>query len=260
LLQPTEGKIFFKGSRLDFVGREKGEARRKIQMIFQDSFSSLNPRKTLFQSLSLPFRLYEPEISKEGLLGKVLKSLEAVDLLPPHQYIDRFPHELSGGQRQRVCIMRAMIPEPELVVADEPVSALDVSIRSQILTLLKRFQERLKLAYIFITHDLSVAKIMGDHAVVMYCGKVMEYGEVNELYNNPQHPYTKAFLSSIPNPDPRMRSERMILKGEPASPTNPPAGCRFSTRCPNVFELCQNEEPQLINRGCDHLVSCHLFR
>jgi peptide/nickel transport system ATP-binding protein/oligopeptide transport system ATP-binding protein len=259
LLEPQAGKILFKGERLEFSAKERENTRRKIQMVFQDSFSSLNPRKSLSQSLGLPLRLHELGVSKQELMEKALESLEAIDLLPPHQYIHRFPHELSGGQRQRVCIMRAMIPGPELVVADEPVSALDVSIRSQILNLLKSFQERLNLAYIFITHDLSVARIMGDHAIVMYCGRVMEQAEINELYDNTKHPYTRAFLSAVPNPNPRMRSERTVLKGDPASPTNPPRGCRFVARCPDVFELCYREEPALIEVGTDHLARCHLF-
>lgn len=259
VLEPTSGSIIFGGKNLFSITEEEMRLiRPQMQLIFQDPYASLNPRKTIRQILSKPFKLHT-DLAKEEIEDKVLHLLEIVGLDPPELYVDRHPHEFSGGQRQRICIARAIALNPSFVVADEPVSALDVSVRAQILNLLKDLQTRLGITYLFITHDLAVVRSVSNRVAVMYLGRVAEVGEVSELFKTPLHPYTEALLSATPIPDPeRSRSrERIILRGDVPSPIDPPPGCRFHTRCPLSVEKCRQLEPQLADlRG--RFVACHL--
>ena len=259
LLDPTSGSISFAGKDLfDLTEEELRLIRPQLQLVFQDPYASLNPRKTIKQILGKPFSLHT-ELTKEKIEDEVLRLLEIVGLSPPALFVDRYPHEFSGGQRQRICIARAIALNPSLVVADEPVSALDVSVRAQILNLLKDLQTRLGITYLLITHDLAVVRSVSNRVAVMYLGKLVEVGEVSELFKEPLHPYTEALLSATPIPDPeKSRSrEKMILHGDVPSPIDPPPGCRFHTRCPLAMEKCRKLEPQLagIKGG---LVACHL--
>jgi oligopeptide transport system ATP-binding protein len=259
LLDPTSGSISFAGKNLfDLTEEELRLIRPQLQLVFQDPYASLNPRKTIKQILGKPFSLHT-ELTKEKIEDEVLRLLEIVGLSPPALFVDRYPHEFSGGQRQRICIARAIALNPSLVVADEPVSALDVSVRAQILNLLKDLQTRLGITYLLITHDLAVVRSVSNRVAVMYLGKLVEVGEVSELFKEPLHPYTEALLSATPIPDPeKSRSrEKMILRGDVPSPIDPPPGCRFHTRCPLAMEKCRKLEPQLagIKGG---LVACHL--
>jgi oligopeptide/dipeptide ABC transporter ATP-binding protein len=259
LLDPTSGSISFAGKDLfDLTEEELRLIRPQLQLVFQDPYASLNPRKTIKQILGKPFSLHT-ELTKEKIEDEVLRLLEIVGLSPPALFVDRYPHEFSGGQRQRICIARAIALNPSLVVADEPVSALDVSVRAQILNLLKDLQTRLGITYLLITHDLAVVRSVSNRVAVMYLGKLVEVGEVSELFKEPLHPYTEALLSATPIPDPeKSRSrEKMILRGDVPSPIDPPPGCRFHTRCPLAMEKCRKLEPQLagIKGG---LVACHL--
>ncbi|MCJ7505784.1 dipeptide ABC transporter ATP-binding protein [Candidatus Bathyarchaeota archaeon] len=259
LLDPTSGSISFAGKDLfDLTEEELRLIRPQLQLVFQDPYASLNPRKTIKQILGKPFSLHT-DLTKEKIEDEVLRLLEIVGLSPPALFVDRHPHEFSGGQRQRICIARAIALNPSLVVADEPVSALDVSVRAQILNLLKDLQTRLGITYLLITHDLAVVRSVSNRVAVMYLGKLVEVGEVSELFKEPLHPYTEALLSATPIPDPeKSRSrEKMILRGDVPSPIDPPPGCRFHTRCPLAMEKCRKLEPQLagIKGG---LVACHL--
>lgn len=259
LLDPTSGSISFAGKDLfDLTEEELRLIRPQLQLVFQDPYASLNPRKTIKQILGKPFSLHT-DLTKEKIEDEVLRLLEIVGLSPPALFVDRHPHEFSGGQRQRICIARAIALNPSLVVADEPVSALDVSVRAQILNLLKDLQTRLGITYLLITHDLAVVRSVSNRVAVMYLGKLVEVGEVSELFKEPLHPYTEALLSATPIPDPeKSRSrEKMILHGDVPSPIDPPPGCRFHTRCPLAMEKCRKLEPQLagIKGG---LVACHL--
>ena len=259
LLDPTSGSISFAGKDLfDLTEEELRLIRPQLQLVFQDPYASLNPRKTIKQILGKPFSLHT-DLTKEKIEDEVLRLLEIVGLSPPALFVDRYPHEFSGGQRQRICIARAIALNPSLVVADEPVSALDVSVRAQILNLLKDLQTRLGITYLLITHDLAVVRSVSNRVAVMYLGKLVEVGEVSELFKEPLHPYTEALLSATPIPDPeKSRSrEKMILHGDVPSPIDPPPGCRFHTRCPLAMEKCRKLEPQLagIKGG---LVACHL--
>jgi len=259
LLGPTAGSVYFAGKDLFNLAEEEMRLMRpQMQLVCQDPYASLNPRKTIRQILSKPFKLHT-DMPKEEIEDKVLHLLEIVGLAPPELFVDRHPHEFSGGQRQRICIARAIALNPSFVVADEPVSALDVSVRAQILNLLKDLQARLAATYLFITHDLAVVRSVSNRVAVMYLGKLVEVGDVSTLFKAPLHPYTEALLSATPIPNPeRSRSrERMILYGDVPSPIDPPLGCRFHTRCPLVVEKCRLSEPQLTeSRG--RLVACHL--
>lgn len=259
LLDPTSGSISFAGKDLfDLTEEELRLIRPQLQLVFQDPYASLNPRKTIKQILGKPFSLHT-DLTKEKIEDEVLRLLEIVGLSPPALFVDRHPHEFSGGQRQRICIARAIALNPSLVVADEPVSALDVSVRAQILNLLKDLQTRLGITYLLITHDLAVVRSVSNRVAVMYLGKLVEVGEVSELFKEPLHPYTEALLSATPIPDPeKSRSrEKMILHGDVPSPIDPPPGCRFHTRCPLAMEKCRKLEPQLAGiKG--RLVACHL--
>lgn len=257
LYEPTDGKIFFEGEDITHLSRhEMKPLRSQMQMIFQDPFASLNPRHTVGAIISASFDIHG--IKPDGGVKKsVQELLERVGLNPEH--INRFPHEFSGGQRQRIGIARALALKPKLVVADEPVSALDVSIQAQVVNLLDDLQQELGLAYLFVAHDLSVVQHISDRVVVMYLGKVMEMANTAELFSNPRHPYTKALLSAVPIPDPEIerKRERIILQGDLPSPVNPPAGCVFNTRCWKVQDRCRVEVPQVLEISPKHTVACH---
>ncbi|MEV7404653.1 dipeptide ABC transporter ATP-binding protein [Streptomyces sp. NPDC091267] len=258
LIEPTGGKVEFEGRDITHLSMGKMRPmRRDVQMIFQDPYSSLNPRHTIGTIVSAPFRLQgvEPE---GGLKSHVQELLQLVGLSPEHY--NRYPHEFSGGQRQRIGIARALALRPKLVVADEPVSALDVSIQAQVVNLLDDLQDELGLTYVIIAHDLSVIRHVSDRIAVMYLGKIVELTDRKSLYSAPMHPYTKALMSAVPVPDPRRRglkSERILLKGDVPSPISPPSGCRFHTRCWKATEVCKTQEPPLLALKTGHQVACH---
>jgi len=230
--------------------------RREIQVVFQDPYACLNPRHSIGQSIGTPIRI-QKTMSRNDERHRVFELLELVGLSAEHY--NRFPHEFSGGQRQRAGIARALALQPKVIVADEPVSALDVSIQAQILNLLEKLQADLELSYVFIAHDLSVVRHFADEVAVMYLGKIVEIGTPEDVYGAPAHPYTKALMSAVPVPNPQAEAKRkrIILTGDVPSPVNPPSGCRFRTRCPKVQEICSVEEPILIDRGQGHPVACH---
>ena len=256
LLDATGGEVLFKGENiLKYKGRKLKELRRHIQMIFQDPFSSLNPRKTIYNAIAEPIKTQRMFKSKSEVDKRVLEIMELVGL--SERYVNSYPHELDGGRRQRVGIARALALEPELIVCDEPVSALDVSIQAQILNLLKRLQQKFGYTYIFITHDLSVVKHFAQDVMVMYLGQVVENAPVKELFSNPRHPYTQALLSAIPVPDIDRVHERVILKGEITSPIDPKDQCRFADRCAYVSDACRKKCPPLVDIGGGHFVQCY---
>ncbi|WUB79686.1 dipeptide ABC transporter ATP-binding protein [Streptomyces platensis] len=255
--EPTGGSIEFQGQDITHLSQGRlRPMRRDVQMIFQDPYGSLNPRHTIGGIVSTPFRLQgvEPE---GGVKKEVQRLLELVGLSPEHY--NRYPHEFSGGQRQRIGIARALALKPKLVVADEPVSALDVSIQAQVVNLMDDLQEELGLTYVIIAHDLSVIRHVSDRIAVMYLGKIVELADRKALYESPMHPYTKALLSAVPVPDPKRRTQRdrILLKGDVPSPINPPSGCRFRTRCWKATEVCATTEPPLVTLQTGHQVACH---
>jgi oligopeptide/dipeptide ABC transporter ATP-binding protein len=258
LYDATEGRIFFDGQDItDLKGRELRDIRRNMQMIFQDPYASLNPRKTVGSIISEPFRLHRI-VPRDKVKGEVQQLMELVGLNPEH--FNRFPHEFSGGQRQRIGVARALALRPKLIVCDEPVSALDVSVQAQILNLLEDLQSEFNLTYLFIAHDLSVVKHVSDVVGVMYLGKIVEIAPGATLYDAPKHPYTGALLSAVPIPDPDLahQKKRVILEGDVPSPIDPPAGCRFHPRCPFAqLPRCQSEEPQLRPFHEGQLAACH---
>jgi len=254
LLDATAGQVWFDGQDLMALAQPQLRAkRRELQMIFQDPYSSLNPRMTVEQTLAEPLALHGLATGRHH--ERAAELLDQVGLAP--QYLQRYPHEFSGGQRQRIGIARALAGEPRLIVCDEAVSALDVSIQAQIVNLLQDLQRQLGLAYIFIAHDLAVVKHIASHVAVMYLGKIVEYADKRSLFAQPRHPYTQALLSAIPVPEPGARRERMLLQGDVPNPINPPSGCRFRTRCPYARERCAQEEPLL--RGNGHVTACHFW-
>jgi oligopeptide/dipeptide ABC transporter ATP-binding protein len=256
LVDATEGKIRFRGDDITTVGRrELQPVRREVQMVFQDPQASLNPRKRVGQILATPLRLRGTPRNK--VESETRELLSRVGLSPEH--INRFPHEFSGGQRQRIGIARALAVDPKLILLDEPVSALDVSIQAQVINLLEELQDEFGLSYVFVAHDLSVVRHVSDRIAVMYLGKLMEVSPGDELYSKPIHPYTSALLGAIPIPDPRenRERERPIVSGEPPNPIRPPSGCRFHTRCPRATKICERVEPQLTAYAGGHLAACH---
>ena len=260
LIEPTAGEIIFDG---EDVTKLEGEAlknfRKKAQIIFQDPYEALNPQMTILDIVSEPLIIHGVVHSKDEKIEYAIKALEDVALKPAEDFLYRFPHELSGGQRQRVAIARAIILGPKFIVADEPVSMLDMSIRAEILNLMLNIREKYNLAYLFITHDLAVAKHICDRIAIMYLGKIVEMGKAEQVIDNPLHPYTKALISAIPVPDPRSKIGDIPIKGEVPSPVNVPPGCRFHPRCPYAYSRCREEEPQLTETEPGHLVACHLF-
>jgi oligopeptide/dipeptide ABC transporter ATP-binding protein len=256
LIQSTGGSIRFRGQDITTGGRSVMEPiRREMQMVFQDPQASLNPRKRVGQILATPLRLRGVE--RDKVSGEARSLLERVGL--PRESLGRFPHEFSGGQRQRIGIARALAVNPQVILLDEPVSALDVSIQAQVINLLEDLQNEFSLSYVFVAHDLSVVRHVSDRILVMYLGKVMEVSPAEELYHKPIHPYTSALMSAIPIPDPRRNRarERMVVSGEPPNPINPPSGCRFHTRCPRATDICRTSEPPLTEYAGGHLAACH---
>ncbi|MFG3514936.1 MULTISPECIES: ABC transporter ATP-binding protein [Streptomyces] len=258
LLEPTDGKVEFEGRDITHLGvGAMRPLRRDVQMIFQDPYSSLNPRHTIGTIIGAPFKLQG--VTPEGGIKKEVQRLLSVVGLNPEHY-NRYPHEFSGGQRQRIGIARALALNPKLVVADEPVSALDVSIQAQVVNLLDDLQQELGLTYVIIAHDLSVVRHVSDRIAVMYLGKIVELADRELLYKSPMHPYTKALMSAVPIPDPRRKnakSERILLKGDVPSPISPPSGCRFHTRCWKATEICKTTEPKLVELRPGQQVACH---
>ncbi|MFF3101228.1 ABC transporter ATP-binding protein [Viridibacillus arvi] len=253
--EPTSGDILFKGTSLPSLKKKDlRDIRGDIQVIFQDPYASLNPRRTIRQMLdeAMDIQRVLPKNKREE---RMLELMSYVGLRP--EYLERYPHEFSGGQRQRLGIARALAVNPEIIICDEAVSALDVSIQAQILNLLKQLQRDLHLTFLFISHDLSVVRHISDRVMVMYLGKIVEIADKKDLFESPMHPYTKALLSAIPVTDKKKKNERIILKGDVPSPISPPSGCRFHTRCPFATAKCREDEPLLMNLGSNHSVACH---
>jgi len=257
VLDPTAGSIFFKGQNITHLKRkELLKFRKRMMIIYQDPFGSLDPRMTIGSTIAEPMEIHKI-IPRKEQEEKVIEIMGKVGLLSDQ--INRYPHEFSGGQRQRIGIARALATNPEFIVADECVSALDVSIQAQIINLLQDLQKEFGLTLLFVAHDLSVIKHICDRVAVMYLGKIVESAPKKELFDNPQHPYTKALLSAIPIPDPKLRRKGQILMGDVPSPVNPPSGCRFHTRCPYVKTRCKEVEPELKCFKNIHYIACHLF-
>jgi len=255
---PTDGDIIYAGQNLSTLDRnELKELRKRMQITFQDPYESLNPKQTIFSIIEEPLLVHKIPLAPSQRRQRVLEALESVALTPAEDYIDRFPHELSGGQRQRISVARALILHPEFMVADEPVSMLDVSIRAEILNLLLTLREELGLTYLFITHDLAVATYIADRIGIMYLGKIMEIGPSHDVAFTPLHPYTRALISAVPSGDPTVKRRVESLKGEPPSPINVPPGCRFHPRCPYAQEICVREIPEDRDMGNGHFVACH---
>ena len=256
LHEPNGGQIIFNGEDItDYKTKEMRHLRTDMQIIFQDPYSSLPPRSTVGDILSEPVIVHNI-VPKDQVKDYVLDLMEKCGLRD--YYFERYPHEFSGGQRQRICIARALAVNPKLVVCDEPVSALDVSIQAQIINLLKSLQQSMNLTYLFISHDLSVVKFISDKIGVMYLGSMVEFGSKKDIFDNPLHPYTKALFSAIPNPNPDVKMQRIHLEGDIPSPANPPSGCRFHTRCPYATERCSQEVPAYREYGEGHFAACHL--
>jgi oligopeptide transport system ATP-binding protein len=262
LIEPTEGEVIFQGQDLlKLNNNEMRHMRRQLQMVFQNPYASLDPRMTVGDIIAEPLRVHKMFSSSQEMKKRVRELLDCVGLNP--SYTERFPHEFSGGQRQRIGIARALALNPKLIIADEPVSALDVSVQAQVLNLLNDLQAQFNLTFLFIAHNLSTVNHISDRVAVMYLGKIVELAENDLLYSNPKHPYTQALMSAVPEPDPALmrgkdRKERIILEGDIPSPVNPPSGCRFHTRCWVVKDVCKTVDPPLVDTGGGHFVACHL--
>ena len=255
LVEPTEGEVYYQGvDTLKLPWNEMRRLRSKMQIIFQDPYSSLNPRMTVGEIIGEPLRNFEKTAPAERR-GRVELLMEKVGLLPDQRR--RYPHEFSGGQRQRIGIARALAASPKVIICDEPVSALDVSIQAQVINLLVKLQEEMDLAFLFIAHDLSVVEHFSDRVAVMYLGKIVEMTTDRNLYHNPQHPYTRALLSAVPLPDPTVKKQRIVLQGDVPSPLDPPSGCAFHPRCPEAGDVCRETAPHFKDGGGGHFVACH---
>jgi oligopeptide/dipeptide ABC transporter ATP-binding protein len=260
LVQPTSGSVYFQGKDItNLSDRELKPLRRQMQIVFQDPFESLNPRLIIKEIVAEPLRVQGIAKGEAEVEERVKKILTEVELFPPEEYLYRYPHELSGGQRQRVAVARAFILDPSFVVADEPVSMLDVSIRAEIINLMIDLVKRHSASIIFISHDIALAKHIADRIAVMYLGKFMELAPAQELVDQPLHPYSQALISAVPVPDPESKRTRDVISGEIPSPVDPPSGCRFHTRCPYAHERCIKEEPLLVEASKGHYVACHLY-
>ena len=259
LIEPSSGEVWFQGQDVTKLDADALRGlRRDMQIIFQDPFASLNPRHTVGGIIGEALIIHGLSKTRAELDDRVVQLLETVGLQPDHRH--RFPHEFSGGQRQRIGIARALAVEPKLIICDEPVSALDVSIQAQVINLLEDLQEKFGLTYLFIAHDLSVVEHISDRVAVMYLGRVVEIAPSRELYDNPRHPYTEALLSAVPIPDPLVKRKRIVLQGDVPNPIRPPSGCRFHTRCPIAEARCSQEVPELEQSSDGHWVACHLRR
>lgn len=258
LLEPTTGRIFFDGEEITFLSFEEMQPlRRRIQMIFQDPYESLNPRMSVYNIVSEPLQVQGLEYDEEKLVDTVKESLSQMGMVPPEEFLYRFPHELSGGQRQRVAVARSLITNPQFLVADEPVSMLDASIRVEVSKLMLNMVKNRKISMLYITHDIALARYMCDRLAVMYLGKIVEMGPVEELLAEPLHPYTQALMQAVPVPDPTARRLKVIVKGEVASPITPPSGCYFHPRCPKAADVCKRVSPELIEIRKGRFVACH---
>ena len=259
LVDPTEGKIIFKGKDItNLSSRELKPLRREMQIIFQDPYESLDPRMLVKEIIAEPLRIQGIARTEEEIEERVKIVLSEVELVPPGEFLHRFPHELSGGQRQRVAVARAFVVNPDFVVADEPVSMLDVSIRAEILRLMINLVQKYGTSFIYITHDLALAKHICDRLAILYLGKIVEMGPTDRVINNPLHPYTQALIAAVPVPDPRYKRGDLPISGEIPSPINPPPACRFHTRCPFAFSECTRVEPLLVEVEQNHWVACHM--
>jgi peptide/nickel transport system ATP-binding protein len=261
LIEPTGGKIFYEDKEITSIPPKLFSAyRRKMQIIFQDPYESLNPRMTIGDIIAEPLHVQKICRNEGEIRERVQKALEEVELTPPEEFIFRYPHEVSGGQRQRVAVARALVLNPEFIVADEPVSMLDVSIRAEILNLMVSLMEKHKVAFLYITHDLALARHISNRIAIMYLGKIVERGQTEDIIYEPLHPYTVALINAVPVPNPESKRAEVVIKGEIPSPINPPSGCRFHTRCPKyIGDICRTKEPPLINVGKDRYVACHLY-
>ena len=255
LIEPTSGEIFFEGENLSALSEEQmRQKRRDMQLIFQNPYSSLNPRMNVWKLLSEPLKVHGLGTDEE-IRGRVMEMLERIGMT--EDQLERYPHQFSGGQKQRISIARALITHPSFVVADEPVSALDVSIQAQILNLMMELQQEMELSLLFISHDLNVVRHISNRVGVMYLGSLMEVGETEEVYRHPAHPYTRALLSAVPSHDPLNKSKHIVLEGDVPNPANPPSGCPFHTRCPSCSAACQKQKPELREVSPGHLAACH---
>jgi peptide/nickel transport system ATP-binding protein len=258
LIQPTSGKIYFKGKDItDLTGQKMRIMRQKIQVIFQDPYESLNPRMSIYDIISEPVHVQKAAKSLEEIRDRVTKVMEDMDLVPPEEFLYRFPHELSGGQRQRVAIARAFILQPQFIVADEPVSMLDASIRSEVAKLILSLVEKFHISFLYITHDIALSRYMCNRIAIMYLGKIVETGPTDDVIQSPFHPYTEALIAAVPVPDPEVKRTEIVLKGEIPSAVNPPLGCRFHTRCVYAQDICRKEEPPLVESGKNRYLACH---
>ena len=261
LIEPTSGEVYFLKDNVFkmFESKDKEERlrlRRKMQLIFQNPYNSLDPRMTIYDIISEPFIIHK-HVPKKRWKEKVYELLSLVGLEEYHA--ERYPHEFSGGQRQRICMARVLAVEPEFIIADEPVSSLDVSIRAQILNLLGDLQKEMGLTYLYISHDLSSVRQISNTVAVMYLGEIVELSDTDELFDKPLHPYTIALIQAVPIPDPKAKITRIILPGEVPSPINPPPGCRFHPRCTKAMSICKEKKPEMLEISTDHMVACHLY-